>query len=137
MSAGRAHPVTILSPVRRWWAWWLRIMWPAARAQQRIGRRHGSSGLSKRLPVIHFAHWALVERLPPAAPGGATRPLRPPYVLFQSNFNGEVGSRRRSGGTAHASASTASAASTTSGANWLPRWRASSAQVTSIERAAR
>jgi hypothetical protein len=79
---GRAQPVTIISPTRRWWSWWLRGSWPVA----------DRSALVKRpllkLSFIHFAHWSLIGRLP--ATGGGSRRLPHPYLLFQSNFNDDV-----------------------------------------------
>src|SRR5437867_1384311 len=41
----------------------------------------------RRLSFISFAHWAVVDRMPPGRKRGARR-LPHPYVLFQSNFNG-------------------------------------------------
>jgi hypothetical protein len=69
---GRAQAITIISPVRTWWAWWLRLSWPLARNNPLVLRP------LFRLAFIHFAHWSLVRR-----PSG-------PYLLFQSTFNGDV-----------------------------------------------
>ena len=53
-------PLTVLSPVPRWWGAWARLTWLVAR----LGR-----GLVQRplrdLSFIHFAHWSLVDRWPP------------------------------------------------------------------------
>ena len=72
-SVGRVTAVTILSPVRRVWALWLRLTWPAADRWPLVSR------LVKRplnaLGFIDVAHWTLV----PAD--------RPPQLLFVSNFN--------------------------------------------------
>lgn len=76
--ATRAHPVTIVSPCPRWWAWWLRLSWRAAPAVQAFGRLLRMRGPGSRLPLIHFAHWAVWRR------------PRNHYVVFQSNFNGDI-----------------------------------------------
>jgi hypothetical protein len=73
--------ITILSPVRRLWTLWLRTTWPFA------DRLHFIKRPLLELSFIHVAHWALVDRLPAAAPRRRTRRLRDPYVLFQTNFD--------------------------------------------------
>jgi hypothetical protein len=78
----RAQAVTIISPVRRWWALWLRITWPLADRTSLVKRP------LVRLSFIHFAHWSLVRRMPAGARGG--RPLPHPYLLFQSNFDDDL-----------------------------------------------
>lgn len=80
--ASRISPITIVSPVRRWWAWWLRLTWPLARGNPLVTRP------LLRLGFINFAHWSLFDRVPAAAGRRAERRLAQPYILFQSNFNG-------------------------------------------------
>ena len=79
---GRITPITIISPVRRWWAWWLRLTWPLARWNPLVVRP------LIRLGFINFAHWSLFDRVPAGGPRRDRRRLKQPYVLFQSNFNG-------------------------------------------------
>lgn len=78
----RAQAVTIISPVRRWWALWLRLTWPLADRMSLVKRP------LLRLSFIHFAHWSLVRRMP-AGRAGARR-LPHPYLLFQSNFDDDL-----------------------------------------------
>jgi hypothetical protein len=68
-------PITVLTPVRRFWSWWLRLTWPAADRGLWIKRP------TLRLNFIHVAHWGLIDRLPIGASSE-------PYILFQSNFDG-------------------------------------------------
>jgi hypothetical protein len=81
-TSGRISPITIISPVRRWWAWWLRLTWPLARGNPIVVRP------LVRLGFINFAHWSLFDRVPAGAGRRPARRLRQPYILFQSNFNG-------------------------------------------------
>jgi hypothetical protein len=80
---GRARAVVVISPVRGWWAWWLRLSWPSADRMSFLKRT------LVRLSFIHVAHWSLLARMP--AQGGAeSRSLPHPYLLFQSNFNDDL-----------------------------------------------
>jgi hypothetical protein len=76
-----------MTPVPRWWAWWLRFnFWRIER-----GRRRGKGSRTlddlDRLAFIGFAHWALADPPDTARGRGGGRPPAA-YVLFQSNFNG-------------------------------------------------
>jgi hypothetical protein len=82
--AMRAQAVTIISPMRRWWALWLRISWPGADRLALVKRP------LLRLSFIHFAHWSLVRRVPAGASGARARRLPHPYLLFQSNFDDDL-----------------------------------------------
>jgi hypothetical protein len=64
-------PITIITPVGRLWALWLRATWPGA------DRGRWIKGPLLDLRFIHVAHWGL------ARPSGGTT-----YVLFQSNYDG-------------------------------------------------
>jgi hypothetical protein len=78
----RVAPITIISPVRRWWAWWLKFSWPLA-------RRNPIFTLPLvRLGFINFAHWGLFDRVPARARRREARRMPQPYIVFQSNFNG-------------------------------------------------
>ena len=83
--SGRIAGITIVSPVRRWWAAWLRASWPFARRSPLIARP------LVKLGFINFAHWSLVNRVPAAGSRRSSRRLRQRYLLFQSNFNGDPG----------------------------------------------
>ena len=74
-------PITVIAPVRRPWAWWLRLTWPRSDRSAFVKRP------LLRLSFIHVAHWALIDRLPASA-GRRARRLPTPYVFFQSNFDG-------------------------------------------------
>jgi hypothetical protein len=80
-SSRRIAPITVITPVRRLWALWLRLSWPVADASRLVKRP------LLNLSFIHAAHWGLVDRLMVA---GRRRRLPTPYVVFQSNFDGPV-----------------------------------------------
>jgi hypothetical protein len=75
-------PITVVSPVPRLWAWWLRATWPTANRGLWIKRP------LLHLKFIHIAHWGLIDRLPAAAGRRRARRLPTPYIVFQSNFDG-------------------------------------------------
>jgi hypothetical protein len=77
---GEISPITVITPVPRYWSWWLRLTWPGSDRSAFI------KGPILRLSFIHAAHWGLFDRIPSA---GSDR-LPSPYVLFQSNFDGEA-----------------------------------------------
>ena len=87
---GRWSPLTIFTPVPRWWAAWLRLNWARVRLMARLRRvlRRTAPTRAERtlmeLSFVGFAHWAVLDRVPPN--GGARLPT--PYLLFESNFNG-------------------------------------------------
>jgi hypothetical protein len=80
----RAQPVTLISPIHRWWLWWLRATWPSADRSSFIKRP------LVQLSFIHFAHWSVVSRVPQHARRSRSTRLRHPYLLFQSNFNDDL-----------------------------------------------
>jgi hypothetical protein len=53
----RAKPLTLISPIPRWWAWWVRLSW---RAVALLRLTSVVSGPLRRLEFIHFARWALL-----------------------------------------------------------------------------
>jgi hypothetical protein len=81
---GRAQAVTVISPVRRWWALWLRLSWPMADRIPLLKRT------LVQLAFIHVAHWALVATVPAGGSRRAARRLAHPYLIFQSNFNDDL-----------------------------------------------
>lgn len=76
--------MTIAVPIHRWWLWWLRLSFPLAERVWPV------NAITKRrllgLRFIHFAHWGLVTRVPHRR----GRRLPVPYVLFHTNYNGDV-----------------------------------------------
>ncbi|HLM08536.1 MAG TPA: hypothetical protein VK307_02415 [Thermoleophilaceae bacterium] len=71
MAADEISPITVLTPVRRWWGWWLLLHWPFAQRSELLKRP------LLALSFIHAAHWGLLRR------GAAV-----PYIVFQSNYDG-------------------------------------------------
>lgn len=83
---GCASPMTLVTPVPRWWGLFTRSlghfnMWFAKNITDRL---YPFDQLT-RLSFIHFAHWSTFDRMPPNDPHG--RPLPHAYLLFQSNFD--------------------------------------------------
>jgi hypothetical protein len=82
---GVASALTTCSAMGRWGAWrlkaffWVRYHVPPV-------RRWDARPLVK-LSFIHFAQWALIDRLP-GNDGMDDERLRPRYLLFLTNFNG-------------------------------------------------
>lgn len=85
-ASARARPVTIISPCRPGWSLWLRFVGLYARASRRVGVALGREGTVRAMPVIHFAHWDVVSRVPQRR----GKRMRRAHVLFQSNFNGDL-----------------------------------------------
>lgn len=87
---GRWSPLTIFTPVPRWWAVWLRFNWTRVRLMallRRALRRTAPTNAERtltELSFVSFGHWAAFDRIP--AKGGERLPT--PYLLFTSNFNG-------------------------------------------------
>jgi hypothetical protein len=72
---GQATALTILTPIRRGWALWLRIWFALAKV---LPLQHWTL---LRLKRIHFARFAIVSELD-------GRRLNSRHLLFESNFNG-------------------------------------------------
>src|SRR6476620_3986425 len=75
-------PLTVLTPVPRWWSLWGRSPWsfpalPGALVQKRL----------RGLAFIHFAHWSLVDRWPPDPAVGRER-AAPRTLMFLTTFDG-------------------------------------------------
>jgi hypothetical protein len=89
--AGRTTAMTVISTVPWWWALWLHLFWALAGLGRRlrVGRRKKGQRLLSVASVV-FAHWSLLERIPPGRPRRASRrfPHRWSYLVFISNFNG-------------------------------------------------
>ena len=85
---GRTTAITVISAMPRWWWIWLKFTFARIRLSRPV---RGPSSIDQdllKLSFIHFAHWSLFDRIPPAAPRSSSRSLPHPYLLFQSNFNG-------------------------------------------------
>jgi hypothetical protein len=83
-TVGRTTAIAVVSAAPRRWGFWLRVNFLRMKVMRRI---RGPSKIDKslaRLSFIHFAHWAVFNRMP--ARGGKRLPYD--YILFQSNFNG-------------------------------------------------
>jgi hypothetical protein len=85
---GRTTAITVISAIRPWWALFLRFNFARVRRMRRLTGPSGIDRALKKLSFIHFAHWAVFDRIPPSAPRRRARKLPQPYLLFQSNFNG-------------------------------------------------
>jgi hypothetical protein len=78
-SQGRATALTMLTPLKRWRALFLRILfWVGSILPL-------PEWTLLRLKRIHFASFSIVSRIPPY---GKREELHSNYLLFQSNFNG-------------------------------------------------
>ena len=49
-----ATPLTLLSPIPRWWSWWIGFTWLIAKRSPRVEKP------LRDLEFIHFARWALL-----------------------------------------------------------------------------
>ncbi|MGH9222746.1 MAG: hypothetical protein ACRD2W_02845 [Acidimicrobiales bacterium] len=83
-SNGRATAITVFTPIRPRLA-------PFNRLSFAIARQIVNPITSKvrRLSFIHFAWWAVVRRIPFNGPPQEPETLHSPYMVFESNFNGE------------------------------------------------
>lgn len=77
--AGRSYLLVVLTPVEPGRADELRAMLAAM--------RDDASPLA-RSPRTHFARWIVLDDMP--APPGVADPLDGPYLLFTSNFDGDL-----------------------------------------------
>jgi hypothetical protein len=50
----RATPLTLVSPIPRWWSWWIEFTWLVAKRSPRVEKP------LRDLEFIHFARWALL-----------------------------------------------------------------------------
>lgn len=89
-AAGRSHPLTILTPIPAIWGLWLWLNFHRIALVSRWRERRGKPGTHAQqvlmdLAFVSFGHWAVVR-----TGGGLRALLRPRYLLFQSNFNGDA-----------------------------------------------
>jgi hypothetical protein len=88
-NVGRTTAFTALTPVRRLWAVYLRVDFALLKALKWLMRQKDPARPVKRLSFISFGRWAVVDRIPASLEKGRARPLPHPYIVFQSNFNGQ------------------------------------------------
>ncbi|WP_328474736.1 hypothetical protein OHA21_16000 [Actinoplanes sp. NBC_00393] len=81
-TCGRAHALTVISPVRAPWALFLEPVFALAQAVPALSRT------ARNLSFIHFAQWSLIRRIPVNGPPQHPEDLRYTHLLFASNFNG-------------------------------------------------
>lgn len=79
---GKATAMTVMTPVRRGWTLWLRVVFWIGRHYKPLMEK------LERLSFIHYARWAIVKRIPYNGPPQEPERLRYRYLLFESNFNG-------------------------------------------------
>ena len=75
-------PLTVLSPVPRWWGAWARLTWLVARLGVGAVQRP-----LRNLSFIHFAHWSLVGRWPPD-PAVSPDDAADRTLVFLTTFDG-------------------------------------------------
>ena len=75
-------PLTVLTPVPRWWSLWVRFTWLVAALLPGLVQRR-----LRQLSFIHFAHWSLVRRWPPDPAVGPER-AAPRTLVFLTTFDG-------------------------------------------------
>jgi hypothetical protein len=75
-------PLTVLSPVPRWWSLWVRVTWLASALLGGVVQRR-----LRALSFIHFAHWSLVSRWP-ADPAVSPDRHAARTLMFLTNFDG-------------------------------------------------
>ena len=82
---GEARALTAIGPLRqRSWRYWKLLAGFLLRRYFWLFRNAKTRPL-KQLGFIHFARWVLIHELPD---GDERVPLKPVYMLFESNFNG-------------------------------------------------
>ncbi len=75
--------------MRPWWALYLRADFVLLRALKWLMRQREPARPVKRLSFISFGRWAVIDRIPASLEKRRATPLPRPYIVFQSNFNGQ------------------------------------------------
>ena len=75
-------PLTVLTPVPRWWSLWVRLTWLVARLTGGVVQRR-----LRDLSFIQFAHWSLVRRWP-GDPAVARDRAAPRTLVFLTTYDG-------------------------------------------------
>ena len=84
--AGKARALTAIGPMTGGWRLW--VLRGAFWLRRHFSPfRHSRVAQLRRLSFIYFARWALIDRLP-GGDGAPGTELKPPYLYFESNFNG-------------------------------------------------
>jgi hypothetical protein len=93
----RSTAMTAFTAVPRYWTRWLRVYWWALKPLERVQSDRGRWLIAHTpllkdvdsltaLTMISFARWS-VETMPARSSSNGSRPQ--PYVLFETNFNGD------------------------------------------------
>ena len=86
-----------ISPGPRWWAEVVRLGWklndrvvasPLGTHRVPVGDIKTGVDLDK-LSMIGFARWSMIDRIPAGVDKKQATPLRRPFILFETNFNGD------------------------------------------------
>jgi hypothetical protein len=75
-------PLTVLTPVPRWWSVWVRFTWFFSALVHGLVQRP-----LRNLSFIHFAHWSLICRWPSDPAVGRER-AAPRTLMFLTTFDG-------------------------------------------------
>jgi hypothetical protein len=75
-------PLTVLTPVPRWWSLWVRFTWLFSAVMRGLVQRP-----LRKLSFIHFAHWSLICRWPSDPAVGRER-AAPRTLMFLTTFDG-------------------------------------------------
>jgi hypothetical protein len=87
--SGRWTAMVAISPIRRYWALWLRGYYPTLQwLAERGVLPHPVKSLIK-LSMIGFARWSVFDRVPASGDGEGVKRLPTPYLLFETNFDGD------------------------------------------------
>lgn len=79
---GRVTCLTLFTPIRPQWVWFLRVGFWLTRYMAWARR-----GITQ-FDFIHFVRWAVVKRMPYNGPPQQRESLNYQYLLFESNFDG-------------------------------------------------
>jgi hypothetical protein len=79
---GQAIAITVFSTIK----WWGRVFLPVLFTVTR--RVPSLTGTLRQLSFIHFARWALIQKIPYNGPPQRKDRLRYAHMYFESNFNG-------------------------------------------------
>jgi hypothetical protein len=79
--------MTTFSPLKARQAFFKAIEWRISLWLARVGIRRPIR--LRKLSMIGFARWSIVKKAPQASKGGRFGKLGTPYILFETNFNGD------------------------------------------------
>jgi hypothetical protein len=79
--------MTTFSPLKRRWAFLKALNWRLGLFLAYLGIKQPNR--LRKLSMIGFARWSIVKKAPQATNGGKFERLPTPYILFETNFNGD------------------------------------------------